>query len=968
MGELSAKVTIIDFTVTMGGLEDQLLGAVIGVEKPELEEQRAKLLADVNANKKTMKELQDDLLYRLANASGSLLDDSELIGVLSESKKTAITVEENLKNAAETEIRITETREEYRPVAIRGSVLYFLISSMTAVDNMYNVALAQFMELFFVSCERAEKAPLAKKRINNIIDTLTYTVYAYVQRGLFTRHKLMFAFLMTMKIAIRGGPFEIPGIPAPDAWLTQAEFDCILKGGAALDINAIRKKPFPWIPDLVWANIVAASEMPGLSDLADCVYRNEGAWRNWFELEAPEQADIPDFQERGTPFQICLITRSFRNDRTLPAVTNYVRAESGAKYVDSIPVDMFVAYQETIDCGHGYNVPFVHLLSPGADPTAMIEDLAKKNKKKTPSVSMGQGQEVIARSLVSTGMLTGDWCILQNCHLGLGYLSELESTLVKAEECHEEFRVFITVLPHPLFPIGLLQMSIKITNEAPVGVKAGMKRNYFWVTQDLLDTISRAEWRHILYVMCFCHCVVQERRKFGSIGWAIPYEYNQSDLTACCLFLQNHMSAMESQAPKGGQVPLQWQTVRFMISNVQYGGKITDDLDGKLMDTYAEAYFQQPVMDPSFQFYPGYGIPSGPESVDIDFWRKEVTKLPETDTPEIFGLHVNADITFRNKQTNEMIGTIIDTQPKAVGGGGKGMSREDIVLAQGEDMLAKDPGDFDINEVKDAIAKLGGMGKPHNVVLWQEVERINVIIKLYRITLKNLKLAVAGTIIMGTDLIEALDNIFDARPPPRWVAKSWVSPTIGLWFQSFMTRVQQLKDWMSKGKPPCFWLTGFFNPNGFLTATMQDVARRHSGWALDEVVMLSEPTKNDYKDVRQPPEEGVYIYGLWIDGAGWDKKRVCLVDQAPKTLFYELPVTLITGVQYTEKKSGWGFGDPKLTSGKVDMNKYSAPLYMYPRRCTGALGTYIDQIDLGAGGEPPMKWCLRGVCLLLQKD
>ena len=966
--EMSAKVTIIDFTVTMGGLEDQLLGSVISVEKPELEEQRAKLLADVNANKKTMKELQDDLLWRLANASGSLLDDSELIGVLSESKKTAVVVEENLKNAAETDIRITETREEYRPVAIRGSVLYFLISSMTEVDNMYNVALAQFMELFFVSCERADPAPLAKKRIANIIDYLAYCVYSYVQRGLFTRHKLMFAFLMTMKVAIRGGPGEFPGIPAPDAWLTQMEFDCVLKGGAALDITAIRKKPFPWIPDLVWANVIAATSMPGLSDLADCVYRNEGQWRTWFELEAPEQADMPDFQERGTPFQLCLITRSFRNDRSLPAMTNYIRTESGGKFVDSIPVDMFIAYQETIDSGHGYNVPFVHLLSPGADPTSMIEDLAKKNKKKTPSVSMGQGQEVIARRLVGTGMLTGDWCILQNCHLGLNYLSELESTLVKAEDCHEEFRVFITVIPNPLFPIGLLQMSIKITNEAPVGVKAGMKRNYFWVTQDLLDAIARAEWRHILYVMCFCHCVVQERRKFGSIGWSIPYEFNQSDLTACALFLQNHMSAMESQAPKGGQVPLQWKTVNFMISNVQYGGKITDDLDGTMMDTYCAAYFQQSVMDPSFTFYPGYGIPSGPGSVEIDFWRAEIEKLPETDTPEIFGLHVNADITFRNKQTNEMIGTIIDTQPKAVGGGGGGMSREDIVLAAGEDMLAKDPGDFDVNEVKDAIVKLGGMGKPHNVVLWQEIERINVIIKLYRLTLKNLKLAVAGTIIMGADLIEALDNLYDARPPPGWVNKSWVSPTSGLWFASFMERVSQLKNWIEKGKPASFWLTGFFNPNGFLTATMQDVARRHQGWALDEVVMFSEPTKNDAKDVRAGPEEGVYVHGLWIDGAGWDKKRVCLVEQAPKVLFYELPVTLITGVQYTEKKSGWGFGDPKLTSGKVDMTKFSAPLYMYPRRCTGALGTYIDQVDLACGGEPPMKWGLRGVCLLCTKD
>eukprot|EP01045_Picozoa_sp_COSAG04_P048230 COSAG04_NODE_18391_length_443_cov_0.598837_1_plen_147_part_11 len=146
--------------------------------------------------------LEDDLLFRLANSTGNLLDDSELIAVLADSKKTALSVEANLKNAEETDARITETREEYRPVAIRGSVLYFLVAGMTDVNNMYNTSLAQFMELFLVSMERAEKNTLAKRRINNIIEYLTFCVYAYVQRGLFTAHKLMFAFLMTMKVAI----------------------------------------------------------------------------------------------------------------------------------------------------------------------------------------------------------------------------------------------------------------------------------------------------------------------------------------------------------------------------------------------------------------------------------------------------------------------------------------------------------------------------------------------------------------------------------------------------------------------------------------------------------------------------------------------------------------------------------------------------------------------------------------------
>ena len=748
--ELSAKATVIDFTVTMGGLEDQLLGVVIGVEKPELEEQRAKLLADVNANKKTMKMLEDDLLFRLANSTGNLLDDSELIAVLADSKKTALSVEANLKNAEETDARITETREEYRPVAIRGSVLYFLVAGMTDVNNMYNTSLAQFMELFLVSMERAEKNTLAKRRINNIIEYLTFCVYAYVQRGLFTAHKLMFAFLMTMKVAIRGGPGELPGVPSASAWLTQAEFDCMLKGGAALDITAVRKKPFEWIPDLIWTNVIAACEMPGMGDFADSLYRNEQQWRTYFELEAPETAPIPDFQERTNPFQKCLILRSLRSDRALPAISDYVKAEVGQRFVDSIPVDMVVAHQETIDSGHGCRVPFICLLSPGADPTDMIAALAKKNKKKVPSVSMGQGQEVIARKLVGNGMVSGEWAILQNCHLGLGYLFELEQKLVKVEEIHEEFRVFITCEPHKKFPIGLLQMSIKITNEAPVGVKAGVKRSYHWVSQDMLDAISRPEWRHILYVMCFMHSIVQERRKFGSIGWAIPYEYNQGDLTACTNFLQNHMGQMEAKAARGGALPLQWVCIKYMVAEVQYGGRITDDLDRVLMATYADAYLAPTVMDPAYKFFEGYPIPGGQGSVELDFWRAEIEKLPDTDSPELFGMHVNADITFRNKQTNELIGTIIDTQPKA-GGGGGGMSREEVVVQTADDMLSKLPNDFDPITVKDSITKLGGMSKPLNVVLSQEIDRLNKVIKLVRTTLKDLKLAVAGTIIMVSD-------------------------------------------------------------------------------------------------------------------------------------------------------------------------------------------------------------------------
>ncbi len=927
--ELSAKTLVIDFTVTMVGLEDQLLGKLILKEKYELEQQRQALVEEVTSYKKKIKQLEDDLLFRLANSTGNLLDDVELIDVLNNTKQTAQDVNEKLATAADTNVKITEACEEYRPVAHRATLMYFLIAEFATCDVMYQTSLGQFNQLYELAIDNADKAAMPAKRIANIIEHMTYSIYLYIQRGLFERHKLTFALMLTNKIQVSAKALS------PDL------VNLFLKGGGSLDIKSVKKKPKDWIPDKCWLDVVALSQHGSFSDIVESLTVNDKLWRQWYDKEAPEEARVPDFEDRVDAFERMCIVKALREDRTMVAAQTYIAKAIGERFVESVPLNMETTWAESTPY-----VPLICLLSPGADPTKLIEELAKRKKIATLGVSMGQGQEIIARKLMSTATQTGQWVLLQNTHLGLAYMAEIETYLLKAENLHDDFRLWITAEPHPQFPIGLLQMSIKITNEAPVGMRAGLRNSYAWVSQDMLDAVGIFEWRQLLFVMCYMHSIVQERRKFGPIGWNVPYEFNQSDLSACVQFLQNHLTEMDAKKLASPT----WPTVTYMVSSIQYGGRITDGFDELLMDTYASKYFNQGVLEKDKTLFPGYDVP---DCKTVEDFRSAIERLPGQDSPEIFGLHSNADLTFRTLQVKSLVETVVSTMPKS-GGGGDGLSPAEIVDKIAEDLLSKVPETFEPEPTKDKLRKLpGGPTQPLTVHLRQEIDRLNIILDLTRSTLKNLRLAVAGTVALSGDLVDALDALFDANVPPKWLKKSWESSTIGSWFQGLLQRYDQLDKWLHRGRPKAYWMTGFFNPQGFLTAMKQEVNRKHAAdkWALDDVVMTSEVTHppKTFEALKDEPSEGVYIYGLFLEGCGWDGKANKMVDSEPKKLYAALPVLYVTG---------------KQAKDNVTKNTYEAPTYRIKKR-TGL--NFISTFPLRTE-DPPSKWITRGVALLCSVD
>jgi dynein heavy chain len=512
-------------------------------------------------------------------------------------------------------------------------------------------------------------------------------------------------------------------------------------------------------------------------------------------------------------------------------------------------------------------------------------------------------------------------------------------------------------------------MSIKVTMEPPMGLKAGLFRTFTTtVSQELVDKIDHEKWRRLVYVQAFLHSVVQERRKFGPIGWCVPYEFNNSDMEASLLFLEKHLSTTVTV----GQ-PLSWTTIQYMIAEVQYGGRITDDLDRDLFNTFANKWLCEDVMKSDFTFGGGlkYSIPDG---LDISSHRDFIEALPSVDSPVIFGLHPNADLTYRQLEASMLLATIQETQPKEGSAGGEGKSRDEIVREKAVELLAKMPTDFDEEVFRVQITKLKGppgttdkgFQAPLNIFLFQELQRMQRVIQIVRTNLTNLVMAIDGTVVMTPELMEDLNMIYDARIPRSWthdpsgVEISWLVPNLGGWFTGLIDRVQQLSTWLEHGRGAmkAYWLTGFLNPQGFLTAMRQEVTRQHKKdqWALDDVVTHTQVLNVDLDRIKDVPEEGQNIYGLFLEGAKWNKQDGKLEESDPKKLFVQMPVIHVTAVTLKEKRARGGDYGP--------FGPFDCPVYKYPKRTDKYL---IMRLNLKTDVNPS-HWRLRGAACLCSTE
>eukprot|EP00929_Paragymnodinium_shiwhaense_P038458 TRINITY_DN20312_c0_g1_i3.p1 TRINITY_DN20312_c0_g1~~TRINITY_DN20312_c0_g1_i3.p1 ORF type:complete len:2030 (-),score=489.14 TRINITY_DN20312_c0_g1_i3:63-5702(-) len=713
--EVCIKVTVINFTVTFDGLEEQLLNEVVAKELPDDLARKTELMLQLAEDKKILTDLENRILKLLSESSGNILDDEVLISTLAESKTTSKDVNARVKEAEIAAVEIEKACQLYTQVATCGSVLYFQIAELANINPMYQFSLFYFVRLFNKCIDAAQPHKDLDCRMQLLEEQICRYIFINVCRGLFEDAKLTTAFIVAT--AYQRHKQEI----------NSQEWSLLLRGIGILDLSERPQNPEPeFFTEKAWDFIYGIQEYATehCDDLCDHITDNIDEWREWASQDDPQNRPLPGGYDEANELHylhVCLLLKALCPEKLSYGLQEHVRRSMGRPFIIYPSTTMEELYLDS-----SRSTPTIFILSPGADPTSSLLRFAQNRGMGATMgvISLGQGQDVKACKMVDEACKKGTWVLLQNCHLYKTFMPALEKMCEGFEEStmiHKDFRLFLTSSPADYFPVAVLQNGVKLTIEPPKGLRANMTRSFIGETTEGLDASKKAsEWRKLQYGLKFFHAVVQERRKYGPLGWNIRYEFNDSDLETSCTITHNMLEL-------DGDIP--WDTLLFVIGHINYGGRVTDDQDRRCLLAILEQYVTPNILKEDYVFSASglYRCPTNSDTATIEEWKEWVDKFPLTEQPEVFGMHENANISFMQQDAEKTLSVVLSIQPREAGGG-DAKSPEDIVIELAQDQSSRmppaltaeesHPKAFEIVEATQMMTSLG-------TCLSQEMSRFN---------------------------------------------------------------------------------------------------------------------------------------------------------------------------------------------------------------------------------------------------
>ena len=372
------------------------------------------------------------------------------------------------------------------------------------------------------------------------------------------------------------------------------------------------------------------------------------------------------------------------------------------------------------------------------------------------------------------------------------------------------------------------------------------------------------------------------------------------------------------------------------------------------MNAIVTQYVCPAILEEGYTFSPS-GIYFAPPVGPLDSVQAYAAALPLNDNPEIFGLNANANIASQRSETLLLLDTVLSLQPRS-SGGARGRSPDEIVADLARTFEAELPPTLDMADAgATSFQRKGEHMDSLSTVLSQEMARFNILLKVMAVSLSDLQRAIRGEVLLSEELDRMYMALLNNKVPGNWEAAAYPSlKPLASWGKDLHARMAFMRAWLVGGQPLACWSSGFFFPQGFLTGALQNHARKYA-IAIDTLnfafTVRDEDSPADL-DPTAVPVDGVLVYGLFFDGARWDKKKRLVADSRPGEIYSSMPL-----IHFMPTKDY-----------KPDSSEYACPVYKTSTRAgvlstTGMSTNYVINVELPTDRDPNT-WVLCGAALL----
>eukprot|EP00457_Paulinella_chromatophora_P000017 gb/GEZN01000017.1/.p1 GENE.gb/GEZN01000017.1/~~gb/GEZN01000017.1/.p1 ORF type:complete len:4783 (-),score=794.37 gb/GEZN01000017.1/:118-14466(-) len=693
-----------------------------------------------------------------------------------------------------------------------------------------------------------------------------------------------------------------------------------------------------------------------------------------------------------------LVATSLRPDEVPALTSKFICEVLGPNYLS---LGATIDLPDIVEREGSATTPFLFVSLPGFDASSKMDDLARLLPNKGyQSFAMGspEGYE-LADKAIHNASKQGTWILLKNVHLSPGWLAALEKRLHHMVP-HPHFRLFMAMELNPSVPANLVRLASTVIFEPPVGIKASLQRIFKSLNPKRVNR-APAERARLFLLLAWLHAVIIERLRYVPVGWTKAFGFSETDQRVAADALDEWIDGAGGERANLPPNKIPWNALRVAMEQVVYGGRVDNDFDQARLDAFVRALFTARAYDVDFPLastYPdkadgkSHALLTLPEASNYEGFLSWIERLPEIRNPELLGLPANAERMLLTQTGVHMRRQLLQLQDE-----GQDMAVEDEV-----DPLSKSPsvtstssgsglglstGDEEerkssrpawaaqlIAHVSEWSAMLPDsqalssasqqpasgalqtlLDNPCYRCLSREFGSAAALLQAVTADLNSLKAVLSGKTKADNHVRSLFQALRADSLPAVWKkaapgaeAKS-LSP--GNWLRDLGKRVhflesvqKELKSSSSGGRQELlrmhFWLGGIMNPEAYVAATRQAVARAHN-WSIEELAL--QVTFADSDGAGAVPADTFQFIDLRLHGAVWRQGALRLASDKDSA---KLPLTSFTWRQRVEEV-------------KELKENITLPVYF-----DGSRQNYLFSVTLPRPAQLPANiWSQRGVCL-----